>query len=226
MEEKVYSRSVNKTSLAARVVDRKAPKRNFTQQELSDIMALDNWVQCDKCEKWRMLPPTLSQAEVDALPDVWYCKMNVYDPTRASCRAKERDGKFMTLFYQNEAMKVNDPSLSQQAQPTQELTGSKEPLLSQLSQTSNVSTGSGGEFAPHESIRDSVDSKMRGDDHAINTERDEILTGLLQVQAPSGRTGAIDNHSANAKQLITKYYFHDSLLEETNAHPPTGVREA
>lgn len=44
MEEKVYSRSVNKTSLAARVIDQKDPKRNFTQRELSDIMAIDTWV--------------------------------------------------------------------------------------------------------------------------------------------------------------------------------------
>jgi hypothetical protein len=44
MEEKVYSRSVNKTNLAARVIDQKDPQRNFTQQELVDIMAIDNWV--------------------------------------------------------------------------------------------------------------------------------------------------------------------------------------
>ena len=46
MEEKVYSRCVNKASLAARVIDQKDPKRNFTSRELSNIMAIDNWVSC------------------------------------------------------------------------------------------------------------------------------------------------------------------------------------
>jgi len=44
MEEKVYSRSVNKTNLAARVIDQKDPKRNFSERELNDIMSIDNWV--------------------------------------------------------------------------------------------------------------------------------------------------------------------------------------
>jgi hypothetical protein len=44
MEEKVYSRSVNKINLAAIVIDQKDPKRNFTKKELSDILTLDNWV--------------------------------------------------------------------------------------------------------------------------------------------------------------------------------------
>ncbi len=44
MEEKVYSRCVNKTSLAARVIDQKDPRRNFSKQEVSDIMLIDNWV--------------------------------------------------------------------------------------------------------------------------------------------------------------------------------------
>jgi Superfamily II DNA/RNA helicases, SNF2 family len=44
MEEKVYSRSVNKINLAAIVIDQKDPKRNFTKKELSDILTMDNWV--------------------------------------------------------------------------------------------------------------------------------------------------------------------------------------
>ena len=45
MEEKVYSRSVNKSGLAARVIDQKNPERNFSKAELSDIMDFDTWVQ-------------------------------------------------------------------------------------------------------------------------------------------------------------------------------------
>ena len=38
------------------------------------------WVQCEKCEKWRRLPPNLSAAD---LPDVWYCSMNTWDRSTA-----------------------------------------------------------------------------------------------------------------------------------------------
>jgi len=44
------------------------------------------WVQCEKCEKWRKLPPDISAED---LPEVWYCNMNTWDPGTASCGAKE-----------------------------------------------------------------------------------------------------------------------------------------
>merc|ERR1712166_410163 len=44
------------------------------------------WVQCDKCEKWRKLPPDIS---ADELPDIWNCTMNTWKPASASCNADE-----------------------------------------------------------------------------------------------------------------------------------------
>lgn len=44
------------------------------------------WVQCEKCEKWRKLPPDIS---ADELPDTWYCSMNTWNPASASCQAAE-----------------------------------------------------------------------------------------------------------------------------------------
>jgi len=44
------------------------------------------WVQCDKCEKWRKLPPDIS---ADELPDIWNCTMNTWKPASASCSADE-----------------------------------------------------------------------------------------------------------------------------------------
>eukprot|EP00984_Skeletonema_dohrnii_P021986 scaffold11102_cov109-Skeletonema_dohrnii-CCMP3373.AAC.1 len=44
------------------------------------------WVQCEKCEKWRRLPPRISAEE---LPDVWYCSMNTWDINLATCTAIE-----------------------------------------------------------------------------------------------------------------------------------------
>ena len=44
------------------------------------------WVQCEKCEKWRRLPPNIA---ADDLPDVWYCTMNTWDPNTSTCGAAE-----------------------------------------------------------------------------------------------------------------------------------------
>ena len=61
MEHKVYSRAVNKSGLALRLVDGKNIQRCFTNDEVADIRAIDDWVQCDRCDKWRLLPPNHTQ---------------------------------------------------------------------------------------------------------------------------------------------------------------------
>ena len=50
----------------------------------SEEEELEEWVQCEKCEKWRRLPPQISAVN---LPDVWYCAMNTWDSNVASCTA-------------------------------------------------------------------------------------------------------------------------------------------
>jgi hypothetical protein len=48
------------------------------------------WVQCDSCGKWRILP---SRIKVSSLPKHWYCDMNTYDPKRNNCEAPEQTAK-------------------------------------------------------------------------------------------------------------------------------------
>jgi hypothetical protein len=48
------------------------------------------WVQCDSCHKWRVLP---SNVKVSDLPNKWYCYLNVYDPKRITCDAPEQTAK-------------------------------------------------------------------------------------------------------------------------------------
>ena len=44
------------------------------------------WVMCEKCHKWRKIPPHMS---ADSLPEVWYCTMNTWNPRAATCDAEE-----------------------------------------------------------------------------------------------------------------------------------------
>lgn len=40
------------------------------------------WVQCDACQKWRILPDGMDES---TLPEKWYCRDNTWKPERASC---------------------------------------------------------------------------------------------------------------------------------------------
>jgi len=62
---------------AAAAKEENSDKTSETKQE---------WVQCEKCEKWRRLPPRISASD---LPDVWYCSMNTWDINLATCTAVE-----------------------------------------------------------------------------------------------------------------------------------------
>jgi hypothetical protein len=77
---------VNKTGVALRVVDGKSINRSFTAKELAAMQENYNWVSCEKCEKWRMVPFDVSEEE---LPDEWFCHMN-FDTTNNTCKAPER----------------------------------------------------------------------------------------------------------------------------------------
>jgi hypothetical protein len=46
------------------------------------------WVQCDKCTKWRSIP---GNVDMDTLPEQWYCSMNKWDSSRRSCSVKEQE---------------------------------------------------------------------------------------------------------------------------------------
>lgn len=46
------------------------------------------WAQCEKCNKWRKLPAHIKSS---TLPDKWYCVMNHWDPSRASCAMPQEE---------------------------------------------------------------------------------------------------------------------------------------
>eukprot|EP00598_Pedospumella_elongata_P011338 CAMPEP_0184991476 /NCGR_PEP_ID=MMETSP1098-20130426/36732_1 /TAXON_ID=89044 /ORGANISM="Spumella elongata, Strain CCAP 955/1" /LENGTH=1011 /DNA_ID=CAMNT_0027516907 /DNA_START=57 /DNA_END=3092 /DNA_ORIENTATION=+ len=45
-----------------------------------------NWVQCNKCRKWRKVPERI---DVDALPEIWFCTLNTWNPMVARCGARQ-----------------------------------------------------------------------------------------------------------------------------------------
>jgi hypothetical protein len=101
MEEKVYSRAVNKSGLANRLIDQKELRRCFTTAEISFLTEMNDWVECDKCKKWRLFPPT---ANVDAvgLPEKWYCPMmDQYDDRmKLTCKFPEQSEEWYLKHFE------------------------------------------------------------------------------------------------------------------------------
>jgi hypothetical protein len=91
------------------------PRNEDRVKKTKDVDApKQEWVQCEKCEKWRRVPPRIS---ADNLPDVWYCSMNTWDINLASCTAVED---------KHEASPARTAQFSEQSQiPSSFATGNK-----------------------------------------------------------------------------------------------------
>ncbi|DBA04516.1 TPA: LOW QUALITY PROTEIN: hypothetical protein N0F65_011064 [Lagenidium giganteum] len=61
-------------------------KRKEEEAVLPAATKQDDWVQCDKCQKWRRLP---NHVNVSELPATWYCKMNRWDKRYNKCSIPE-----------------------------------------------------------------------------------------------------------------------------------------
>uniref|UniRef100_A0A7S3Q115 CW-type domain-containing protein n=1 Tax=Chaetoceros debilis TaxID=122233 RepID=A0A7S3Q115_9STRA len=59
-------------------------RRGKKRRDEDIIQDNENWVQCELCEKWRLIP------SVENLPEKWYCELNTSDPKRNSCEADEQ----------------------------------------------------------------------------------------------------------------------------------------
>jgi hypothetical protein len=122
------------TTSSSSTVARSAPAPSSASASHNDDTDNLEWVQCEKCEKWRKLPPHVS---ADDLPDVWYCSLNTWNPASASCDAPEdkADGlqdvgfhsgstpgklTYRSLIFGNTGRKANRP-ISERARAAESL---------------------------------------------------------------------------------------------------------
>ena len=75
--EKESAKKKPRKSLSVDPTTPRAEDRSVTPAVTSD-----QWVQCDKCSKWRRVP---FDVDVDQLPKVWYCHMNTWAVQYAKC---------------------------------------------------------------------------------------------------------------------------------------------
>ncbi len=112
----------------------------FEEVEPSEL----EWVQCDKCKKWRVLPDNVKAA---SLPDLWYCQMNVYDPKRSKCEAPEQNMKQVQRERKKKARKKAkreaESAESQQERPTKKSKQVEEDPPKKKSKQEKLQAGAG-----------------------------------------------------------------------------------
>ncbi|KAI9182280.1 hypothetical protein LWI28_023832 [Acer negundo] len=74
------------------------PASQATQATTAPVVIQENWVCCDKCQKWRLLPLVTNP---DSLPEKWLCSMITWLPgmNRCSVGEEETTKAFMALYH-------------------------------------------------------------------------------------------------------------------------------
>jgi hypothetical protein len=106
----------SKQDPAERNTGKKKKKRKRKEGEDSDGEDSDEddrqWVQCDRCKKWRILP---SRVQAASLPEQWYCNLNTYDPKHSDCSAPEQTVKQVSKEWRRARKRVKQQRLEQAA---------------------------------------------------------------------------------------------------------------
>jgi len=90
-EDSSVSRRKNVKKMASSELDESpSSEKSVLSGESHTKEEREPWVQCDRCEKWRLLP---RYVQMSTLPERWYCELNIYDPKRNHCGAPEQTAK-------------------------------------------------------------------------------------------------------------------------------------
>jgi len=136
------------------------PRRAVAQAATSAAQKEDDnanveWVCCEKCNKWRKLPPHISASD---LPDVWYCSMNTWN-VNLSCDDPEdkADGlqdvvspfasagamTYRNLIFGSTGRKMNRP-ISERTRAAESIFGMVDDLVMYANHSAFVSRSRGG----------------------------------------------------------------------------------
>lgn len=66
--------------------------------------------------------------------------------------------------------------------------------------------------------RDSIDTRTEDKSKVENTERDVILSKLINIPAPKIKKKSNQKARDISTPLVSKYYFHDSLMADANTN--------
>lgn len=211
MEEKVFSRGVNKIGIGLQVIDQKTIMQNFSAREVEDLSKVDTWVQCLKCEKWRMLG---ENDKGDDLPDIWDCSMNVSDPENSTCEAEAKS----TEWYMNRLFgpKVTEAVTESVREPSE---ASDDEILKHL-RTINDPAGKKGEVVSKVTFKDLL-LVSRSDDEELEIARNAFEQDGASDELPSHSLSSDGTQSTDSDKGNNGTT--DKSFESECAPPPTKL---
>ncbi|KAL8141371.1 hypothetical protein V2J09_007392 [Rumex salicifolius] len=149
----------------------------------------DQWVQCDKCEKWRKLPCDV------LLPPKWSCLDNVWDLSRSSCPAPAE----ITTEELNLSLVVNKVSKKRKAtEPSSDVVQGSEP--SGLDALANAAVL--GDQPSHES----VEPPSSGATTTRHPRHRPGCTCIVCIQPPSGKGKHESNCLCNVCSTVRRRF--------------------
>ena len=204
------------------------PNAPSTTDEADNV----EWVQCEKCDKWRKLPPHIS---ADELPDVWYCSMNTWNPGAASCSAPEDKAEgLQDIFNNNISGKLSYRNLifgsngRKHNRPVSERTRAAESLFAAVSDDSDapptVMYANSSAFVSRSRNQQSDENQPRLLDLMA---RSQFWTELQKSQAYAGPL-VFDDLPAESREALKDIVLHclgDSTLTGEEVHKQVRAKD-
>ena len=130
---------VNAMESSAESKDASRQGKNDAQEENKD------WVQCERCKEWFVLPSSINPA---TLPDHWYCEMKTWGSKNSKCCPPDKDAKRTSkpAQVQSNGKKRNRAAADKNARSNHNQRRAKNQVQSSRPRISNIMTnGSVGE---------------------------------------------------------------------------------
>ncbi|WOK93578.1 hypothetical protein Cni_G02278 [Canna indica] len=183
------------------------------------VVIEENWVQCDKCHKWRLLPYGTITAQ---LPSHWQCKMLDWLPGMNSCHISEEDTtNALNALYLAPAPEQVGSLVGRDTAATSTSVASGMHLVENLELVPDVPSSGNGKFAqkhasvlPNHPSSNKLPNAVKRDDRAsdryrIVNEANQNLSAAMKSSKKDGNGNSSRSTDSNVeKHKPKKIYKH------------------
>ncbi len=178
-------------------------RRRKKRNDETSVADNENWVQCERCLKWRLIP------SVDNLPEKWYCELNEFDLERNTCDAPQQTQEEVAKLRKKQTKKTKTQSIklkrpkSQSPMTVSKRSGNEPNSTGAKSENKNKPVRSNSPVE-HKSLSElTTKSSDSGDEYVQSDENNQRSRGAgLRVSDEETRGGT--NDGADGLSSATK----------------------